>query len=575
MSLSVQSSGHRAGAAASSSSSSPCRLRRLGCLQVPLERFDAAGKVGELAQLLHPTAHVSSFSIRQVGVNGGVWILSCVGRQEGWLLKQVAARRRHSGVPTELESCDALLHKFPGLLKDLRLAFPHSVVHLQTHGGEHVADLLIARQAPGVQLGRYLAGLNLQNPADQQRLEKVCSSVGELLADFHARYEDPITGEPTHHTDFHPSNVLIDENTGALSIVDLAGMGGFGIVDDVEKFGRLMAKLAGERYAAAFRLRYIALAKPGHSALSQSARSTAASSADLVPLYPRSGRSNSADLSETSFTTLASLVVPARGFQPEKSLTTIAYLLSPAKKLVSPTIEPLGSSGKAWVLQAAGQQECWILQQVSCQAGSDSRTAAERCEELAARRPEVLKDSSVGFPHCVIPLQVNMECWAHLLVSRSSCKTSLEEYIQRLDLQKPRNQEKLREMVRKAGQKLAVLKAKYSIDKVQARGIEFRPGLALYDEAADQIHFANFAEEAGDVQRLRKLLSRLAGKSVGDAFQQAYETSNPTSRNPFSSSLRTLSCVADMSGSDGEAADSSDSESEHEGDDGRESCTLM
>lgn len=547
----------------------------MGNLQVPLERFDAAGRVSELAQLLHPTAHVSSFSTRPVGVNGGVWILSCAGREEGWLIKQVAAQRRYSGVPTEVESCDALLHKFPGLLNDLRLAFPHSVVHLQTHGGEHVGDLLIARQAPGVQLGRYLAGLNLQNPGDQQRLERVCSSVGELLADFHARYEDPITGEPTHHTDFHPSNVLFDEKTGALSIVDVAGMGSFGIDDDVEKFGRLMAKLAGERYAAAFRLRYIALAKKGHSALSRSSRSTAASSADLVPLYPRSGRTPSADLSETSFTTLSSLVVPATGFQPEKSLTTIAYLLSPGAKLVGPTIEPLGSSGKAWVLQATDQQECWILQLVSCQAGSDSRTAAERCEELAARRPEVLKDSSVAFPHCVIPLQVNLQCWAHLLVSRSSCRTSLEQYIQRLDLQKPRNQEKLRAMVHKAGQKLAVLKAKYSIDKDQARGIEFRPGLPLYDEAADQIHFASFADEDGDVQRLRRLISRLAGKSVGEAFRQAYETSHPRSRNGLSSSLRTLSCVADMSGSDGEAADSSDSDSEHEGDDEREGCSLM
>jgi len=574
MSLSLQSLRCYAGASASSSSGTPCRLRRLGCIPVPLEKFDAAGRVAELAAMLHPAAHPSSFSIKQIGLNGGVWILSCIGRQEGWLLKQVAAQRRFSGVPTEVESCDALLHRFPGLLSDPRLAFPHSVAHLEMQGGEHVGDLLIARQAPGVQLGRYLAELNLQNPADQQRLERVCSRVGELLADFHARYQDPVTGEATHHTDFHPSNVLFDERTGALSIVDVAGMGSFCINDDVEKFGGLMSKLAGERYAAAFRLRYIALAKPGHSALSRSARSTTASSADLVPLYPRSGTSQPANLSETSFTTLSSLVVPTTGFQPEKSLTTIAYLLSPGKKLLNPVIEPLGSSGKAWVLEASDQQERWIVQLVSCQAGSDSRTAAERCEELAARRPEVLKDSSVAFPHCVIPLQVNLQCWAHLLVSRSSCRVTLEQYIQRLNLQKPRNQEKLKGVLHKAGEMLAVLKARYSIDKSQARGIEFRPGLALYDEAADQIRFANFADEGGDVQKLRSLISKLAGRSMGEVFQRAYNMTHPRSRNRYSYSLRSLSCVVDMSGeSDAESSDNSDSEPE--GDDGRDNCSLM
>jgi hypothetical protein len=266
--------------------------------------------------------------------------------------------------------------------------------------------------------------------------------------------------------------------------------------------------------------------------------------------------------------------VPATGFQPEKSLTTIAYLLSPGKKLLNPVIEPLGSSGKAWVLEAADQQERWIVQLVSCQAGSDSRTAAERCEELAARRPDLLKDSSVAFPHCVIPLQVNLQCWAHLLVSRSSCRVTLEQYIQRLNLQKPRNQEKLKGVLHKAGEMLAVLKARYSIDKGQPRGIEFRPGLALYDEAADQIRFANFADEGKDVQKLRSLISKLAGRSMGEVFQRAYKMTHPRSRNRYSYSLRSLSCVVDMSGeSDAESSDNSESEPER--DDGRDNCSLM
>lgn len=540
-------------------------------MQVPLERFDAAGSLAELARLLHPAAHLSMFSIRQIGVNGSAWILSCVGRQEGWLLKQVAAHRRFSGVPTDVESCVSLLQRYPGLLNDPRLAFPHSVVHLHVHGGEHVGDLLIARQAPGVQLGRLLAELDLRNPVDQQKLERVCSSVGELLADFHARYEDPVTGEATHHTDFHPSNVLFDEKTGALTIVDLTGMGSFGIIDDVEKFGRLMAKLAGERYAAAFRLRDIALAKQGYSALSRSARSTAASSADLGLLYPPLGTNQLANLSETSFATLSSLLVPATGFQPDRSLTTIAYLLSPGKNLADPVIEPFGSSGKAWTLHVADQPEFWILQEISCEAGRDLRTAAERCEELVARHPEVLKDSSLAFPHCVIPLQVNLRHAADLLVSRSSCRGTLERYIQALDLQKPGSQEKLRQVVHKAGQMLASLKAKYSIDKGTARSIRFQPGLALYDEAADQIHFAYSACESCELQRLRNLISRLAGRSAVEVLQRAHDLSNPRHSNRHAGMLQAWTCGFD---GDDDAA-SSGSDSELEGSDVRESCSLM
>lgn len=537
---------------------------------MPLERFDAAGSLAELAQLLNPAAHLNMFSIKQVGVNGNAWILSCIGRQEGWLLKQVAAHRRFSGVPTEVESCESLLRRFPGLLQDPRLAFPHSVVNLQVQGGEHVGDLLIARQAPGVQLGRFLAELDLRNPVDQQKLDSVCSGVGELLADFHARYEDPITGEATHHTDFHPSNILFDEKTGALSIVDLTGMGSFGINDDVEKFGSLIAKMGGERYAVAFRLRYIALAKRDHSALSRSARSTAASSADLGLLYPPGlGTNQHANFSETSFATLSALLVPATGFQPERSLTTIAYLLSPGKKLANPVIEPFGSSGKAWTLWVADGPEFWILQEVSCERESDLRTAAERCEELLRRRPEVLKDLNLAFPHCVIPLQVNLQHSADLLVSRSSCRGTLEQYIRSLDLKKPANLAKLRQVVHKVGQMIAILKAKYSVDKGQLSSIQFQPGLALYDEAADQVCFAYSAGEHCELQRLRNQINKLAGRSVGEVLQRAHDVTKPRPRRPSRDAglLHALTC-----GSEDDDASSSGSDSETNV---RESCSMM
>ena len=175
---------------------------------------------------------------------------------------------------------------FRTLVSDPSLAFPHSSVELQSETYEHTKDLLISRMCPGVQLGRYVADLDLRKPQDQEQLEAVAMKIGELLAEFHLRYTDPMTGEPTYHTDFHPSNVLYDAKTETLSIIDLEGMGSLGITDDVEKFERLLWGMAGERYASAFHLRYTALA-PKVAASRSSTKSTATgmsiSSEDLYP----------------------------------------------------------------------------------------------------------------------------------------------------------------------------------------------------------------------------------------------------------------------------------------------------
>lgn len=83
-------------------------------------------------------------------------------------------------------------------------------MEIKSPRGERLSELLISRRCPGEQLGSYLAQLDLEKIECQERLEKVCAAVGELLADFHRRYKD------TQHTDFHLSNVLYDA-WGALS----------------------------------------------------------------------------------------------------------------------------------------------------------------------------------------------------------------------------------------------------------------------------------------------------------------------------------------------------------------------
>eukprot|EP00441_Pelagodinium_beii_P014668 CAMPEP_0197665208 /NCGR_PEP_ID=MMETSP1338-20131121/59091_1 /TAXON_ID=43686 ORGANISM="Pelagodinium beii, Strain RCC1491" /NCGR_SAMPLE_ID=MMETSP1338 /ASSEMBLY_ACC=CAM_ASM_000754 /LENGTH=582 /DNA_ID=CAMNT_0043243981 /DNA_START=62 /DNA_END=1810 /DNA_ORIENTATION=- len=582
MSMSVQS-------AASSGSGGERRLKRIGWLHVPVARFNPSNHIRELARMLEAGLHPSKLALRPIGLNNSVWILSCAGRAEGWLIKQVPAKRRFSGLPTDLECCDALISKFPGLLSDQRLAFPHSVVHLQAPTGEHVGDLIISRQAPGVQLGRFLAELDLKNKgADQEKLERVCSSVGELLADFHTRYADPSTGEATHHTDFHPSNVLYDEKTGALSIVDLTGMGSSGINDDVEKFARLMGTLAGERYAAAFQSRYIALAKPSlcRSARS-STRSTAASSTDGSLLYPPTSGQSSSVGRGTSFQCLSSLVVPGSGFNPEKSLTTLAWLLSPGQKVNNPVVRPLASCKDAWVLSQSDQKECWILQQVSSKAERGLGSIADRCEALASRFPELLRDDRVAFPHRVIPLQENLKHSSDLLVCCSPCSVTLQDWAAKLDLSNRKSSEKLNKVLFKAGQTLAILNAKYANSHwtEEGQGCDLHPKTVLYDEQADIVCFADFsgcgAGKTDEIEVMSKMISAIGGSQAWEVFNRGYTLSRPSRSRSCADSgmLGPWFCVAEIAESECEVESQSSVASEEsdaeEAENKRETCSLM
>mmetsp|Transcript_100821 Transcript_100821/g.260558 ORF Transcript_100821/g.260558 Transcript_100821/m.260558 type:complete len:353 (+) Transcript_100821:1-1059(+) len=238
--------------------STPCGeggLRQLGILSLPSLDFDPTQHLARLTQLLSPLGQaLQGASVRRLGITHGVWILSAGGKDH-FVLKRVSAQRRTPKLPTDVEQCEALVRKFPALLSDARLAFPHSVIPLQI-GCTHTGDLLVSRWCPGEQLGLYIARLDLSNVAGQQKLERLCKRVGSVLADFHRKYADPDTGEATHHQDFHPGNVLYDESSDAVSIVDLSGMGNLGPKDDVEKFARVMKQWAGERYALTFASSY-------------------------------------------------------------------------------------------------------------------------------------------------------------------------------------------------------------------------------------------------------------------------------------------------------------------------------
>lgn len=376
-------------------------LKRLGRLVVPASGFDPTAHLQELLRLLPGV--MQPLPLRPVGVAGSVWLLG-----ELYCLKQVPAHRRVAGLPTDAEHCESLLRKYPELLHDKGLAFPHSVIHLCTEDGDHACDLLISPALRGMHLSSFIARLDKSKPGDQQRLEKVCERIGNMLADFHRKYSDPETGEPECHRDFHPGNVLIDEASGSIGFVDLEGMGTWGPKDDVEKFSRLLRQLAGASFEAAFSRAYGAA-----GGLSPSARNSR-KSLDLsnkTLLYPNGG-TDSAPVS-SGFRRANILLVPPSGFEPQSHLTVLAWLISPDQRIMKPCIHEEGH--KTWVLSSGHdyERESWLLKLVPPGAGPSER---ERCEALAEKFPGLLEDRRLSLPFMVVPLQSGVEHVGDLLI---------------------------------------------------------------------------------------------------------------------------------------------------------------
>eukprot|EP00746_Dinoflagellata_sp_MGD_P010608 gnl/MRDRNA2_/MRDRNA2_121936_c0_seq1.p1 gnl/MRDRNA2_/MRDRNA2_121936_c0~~gnl/MRDRNA2_/MRDRNA2_121936_c0_seq1.p1 ORF type:complete len:282 (+),score=58.07 gnl/MRDRNA2_/MRDRNA2_121936_c0_seq1:110-955(+) len=234
----------------------------------PQVEFNASQHLAGLLNLIAPGSSPAQASVQKGGVksfkSGGVWLLKLTG-QTGWALKLVAAQRLiHKDLPTDVENCNSLVRKFPDLLSDEQLAFPYAYIRLE-NAGRPLGDLLVSHIMPGEVLARCAQGLTKGSPDEQNELEEVCEEVGEMLAEFHRRYTDPVSEKATHHRDFHPNNIFYDRSTGHLGIIDLNDMGRPGPKDDVDKFCTWMQDTVGERYASAFERSYINNAGHNHS----------------------------------------------------------------------------------------------------------------------------------------------------------------------------------------------------------------------------------------------------------------------------------------------------------------------
>eukprot|EP00931_Biecheleriopsis_adriatica_P008207 TRINITY_DN109421_c0_g1_i1.p1 TRINITY_DN109421_c0_g1~~TRINITY_DN109421_c0_g1_i1.p1 ORF type:complete len:493 (+),score=88.44 TRINITY_DN109421_c0_g1_i1:136-1614(+) len=177
------------------------------------------------------------------GLNAGIWLLrsGADGKQEELILKLV---RFDPFAPTQLVEAATFLKladEFPDILEDQVLAFPHRIFHVRAFGGVRRHDLIVMRKAPGRLLADIVSEKILAKRT--QELTPMLRSIGACLARFHRRYGGK------QHCDFGPQNICFDEETGRTTFVDLGGMGNKVRWKDVERFCKILRRLA-ERHGA-------------------------------------------------------------------------------------------------------------------------------------------------------------------------------------------------------------------------------------------------------------------------------------------------------------------------------------
>jgi len=169
------------------------------------------------------------------GLNEGVWFLNANG--VSLVLKLVRGKRQHD-IPTEAESFVKLSQEHPGIAGDMSITFPIKIFKCMRRDATKVLDLIVMRKAPGMRLAEITAHMYHGKQVDS--IMPIYERVGKLLREFHTRYGN------SQHNDFQPSNVLYCEETGAITMIDVGGMGrDQGMESDCQHFRKSMESLGG------------------------------------------------------------------------------------------------------------------------------------------------------------------------------------------------------------------------------------------------------------------------------------------------------------------------------------------
>eukprot|EP00427_Karlodinium_veneficum_P033154 CAMPEP_0169186248 /NCGR_PEP_ID=MMETSP1016-20121227/2253_1 /TAXON_ID=342587 /ORGANISM="Karlodinium micrum, Strain CCMP2283" /LENGTH=436 /DNA_ID=CAMNT_0009262055 /DNA_START=342 /DNA_END=1652 /DNA_ORIENTATION=+ len=174
------------------------------------------------AQLLNKLGLPNTATIEMLSDNGtfndGVWFVSNA-LHCGLVLKLVP--HDHQTRKTDREKYVELQQRCPRILSELSLTVPVKIFQLSGPDGVRCKDLLVMRQAPGLQITQHL--YHKFHAGQVAELLNIFEEFGRFMRLIHQVYR--IGNESMQHGDCQPSNVLYDEASGIFTLIDVADFG--------------------------------------------------------------------------------------------------------------------------------------------------------------------------------------------------------------------------------------------------------------------------------------------------------------------------------------------------------------
>lgn len=168
------------------------------------------------------------------GLNAGIWFLQ--GGGEELVLKLVKFDPLAPAQLVEEKQFTKIYKEHPSIVEDTALAFPFKVLRLLGPNNVRRYDLIAMKKAAGHSLDevihqKFRKGL-------QAEMMDIFERVGEELAAFHRRYDG------RQHCDAGTQNILYDEETDHVTLIDLGGMGNKCSKNDIERLSHVIRRLS-------------------------------------------------------------------------------------------------------------------------------------------------------------------------------------------------------------------------------------------------------------------------------------------------------------------------------------------
>merc|ERR1712048_1138932 len=135
--------------------------------------------------------------------------------------------------PTEAENLINMSREHPALVHDMSVAFPRQIVRVLGSRQNHRYDVIVMEKAAGRGLGQVIQ--EKWRTGRVPDLLAILEKVGKCLGEFHQHYGGK------QHGDLTPTNVLYDEASGRVTLIDLGGMGSSSFENDVSYFSKSLS----------------------------------------------------------------------------------------------------------------------------------------------------------------------------------------------------------------------------------------------------------------------------------------------------------------------------------------------